>query len=41
MRGLGGVIFKKPVDPERLRTAILESVEAHQPKGPGDDLPPD
>jgi PAS domain S-box-containing protein len=25
--GLGTVIFKKPVDPERLRRAILESVE--------------
>jgi PAS domain S-box-containing protein len=39
MRGLQGVIFKKPVDPVRLRTAILESVEAHQAKGPGDVLP--
>jgi len=26
--GLGTVIFKKPVDPERLRTAILEAVSA-------------
>jgi len=26
--GLGTVIFKKPVDPERLRQAILEAVEA-------------
>ncbi len=26
--GLGTVIFKKPVDPERLRTAILEAVAA-------------
>jgi hypothetical protein len=24
--GLGTVIFKKPVDPERLREAILEAV---------------
>jgi PAS domain S-box-containing protein len=29
--GLGTVIFKKPVDPERLRTAILEAV--HGQKG--------
>jgi PAS domain S-box-containing protein len=28
LEGLEGVIFKKPVDPDRLREAILESVEA-------------
>jgi hypothetical protein len=26
MEGLEGVIFKKPVDPDRLRHAIAESV---------------
>jgi PAS domain S-box-containing protein len=26
MKGLGGVIFKKPVDPERLRTVIADTV---------------
>ena len=26
MQGLGGVIFKKPVDPVRLREAIADSV---------------
>ena len=30
MRGLEGVIFKKPVDPDRLRKAILEAVEDHR-----------
>ena len=30
MRGLGGVIFKKPVDPARLRDAIAEAVEARR-----------
>jgi hypothetical protein len=27
MKGLEGVIFKKPVDPERLRQVIAEAVE--------------
>jgi DNA-binding NtrC family response regulator len=27
MKGLRGVIFKKPVDPARLREAIIESVQ--------------
>jgi len=27
MKGLEGVIFKKPVDPERLREVIAETVE--------------
>jgi DNA-binding NarL/FixJ family response regulator len=27
MEGLEGVIFKKPVDPDRLREAIIESVK--------------
>ena len=27
MEGLEGVIFKKPVDPDRLRRTIIESVE--------------
>jgi hypothetical protein len=26
MKGLEGVIFKKPVDPERLRCAIAEAL---------------
>ncbi len=30
LEGLEGVIFKKPVDPDRLRSAILDSVEAHR-----------
>ena len=29
MEGLGGVIFKKPVDPERLREVIAETVARH------------
>ncbi len=28
MEGLEGVIFKKPVDPDRLRSTIVESVSA-------------
>jgi hypothetical protein len=28
MEGLEGVIFKKPVDPDRLRRTIAESVKA-------------
>jgi PAS domain S-box-containing protein len=32
MRGLEGVIFKKPVDPERLREAILDAVIGHRQK---------
>ena len=28
IEGLEGVIFKKPVDPDRLRQAIIESVKA-------------
>jgi hypothetical protein len=27
MQGLEGVIFKKPLDPDRLREAICESLE--------------
>jgi hypothetical protein len=27
IEGLEGVIFKKPVDPDRLREAIIESVK--------------
>jgi DNA-binding NtrC family response regulator len=27
MAGLGTVIFKKPVDPDRLRRALIEAVE--------------
>ena len=29
MEGLEGVIFKKPVDPERLREVIAETVARH------------
>ena len=28
LRGLDGVIFKKPVDPERLRQVLIDTVEA-------------
>jgi hypothetical protein len=35
MLGLEGVIFKKPVDPERLRQVILERVVAPGPKARG------
>lgn len=31
MEGLEGVIFKKPVDPDRLRQAIVESVKGRAP----------
>jgi CheY-like chemotaxis protein len=34
MKGLKGVIFKKPVDPSRLRSAIAESVEAARRRKP-------
>lgn len=30
MKGLEGVIFKKPVDPDRLREVIAETVERHR-----------
>jgi len=29
MKGLEGVIFKKPVDPDRLRDVIVETVKNH------------
>jgi len=32
--GLEGVIFKKPVDPERLRQALVESVESARAQAP-------
>jgi len=32
--GLGTIIFKKPVDPERLRAAILEAVTS--PRDPSE-----
>jgi hypothetical protein len=30
MRGLDGVIFKKPVDPERLRQVLIDTVTAQR-----------
>jgi DNA-binding NtrC family response regulator len=30
MKGLEGVIFKKPVDPDRLRDVIAETVDRHR-----------
>ena len=32
MEGLTGVIFKKPVDPQRLREVILETVDRKKGK---------
>ena len=37
MKGLEGVIFKKPVDPDRLRAVIAETVARHP--APGDEDP--
>jgi len=34
MKGLEGVIFKKPVDPVRLRDVICESVQSRRESGP-------
>ena len=31
MKGLEGVIFKKPVDPVRLREVIVETVRGRKP----------
>ncbi len=30
LEGLEGVVFKKPVDPQRLREVIVETIEAHR-----------
>ncbi|MDE0886688.1 MAG: response regulator [Myxococcota bacterium] len=35
MKGLEGVIFKKPVDPVRLRDVICETVRGRRESGPG------
>jgi PAS domain S-box-containing protein len=35
LKGLDGVIFKKPVDPDRLREVIADTVERHRNKSQG------